>query len=489
MSTVTSRFVAFLALATGCAAAAAAAPAPSAEPIEGKWWGEAETPQERVAHGWEFRRNDKGELHAFLTQPVGGYFDLEMPGVVRVEGDHVRIDELKLDFVLTGDRLSGTWGRSSVKADLRRAASLPAQEPVPDLPTGPAPRWQTRIGGEIFASPAVADGVAYVGSTDGVFNAIRTSDGEFVWTFSAGRPILGAARLDGEAIYFVCDNGYLFKLERATGKELWRYDLGDARVSRILGHPHVFDWDWQGVRPLVAAGVVYTGSGDGSFHAVDAASGARIWRAETGGKIRNGAAIDGERILVGSADHFVYAFDRASGRELWKHDSGAEVDTEPLVVDGKVVIGNRGVGLMALAAATGERLWKTTFWGSWLESTPVLVDGTLYVGSSDLGRVSALDPADGRVLWRTEVYGWTFGTPLVAGDRIFAGAAGGKPYAFRHVAGFTALDRRSGKLLARWPFPESSGAHQWGIAGSPALAGDVVVVTTIDGSLYGFPLN
>jgi len=29
------------------------------------------------------------------------------------------------------------------------------------------------------------------------------------------------------------------KLERATGKEIWRYELGDARVERVLPHPTV----------------------------------------------------------------------------------------------------------------------------------------------------------------------------------------------------------------------------------------------------------
>jgi outer membrane protein assembly factor BamB len=114
------------------------------------------------------------------------------------------------------------------------------------------------------------------------------------------------------------------------------------------------------------------------------------------------------------------------------------------------------------------------------------VDGVLYVGSSDLGRVSALDPGDGRVLWRTAVFGWTFGTPLVAADRIYAGAAGGTPYFIAHAASFNVLDRATGRLLQRWPLPESPGAHQWGIAGSLALAGDTVVATTIDGAILGF---
>jgi len=90
---------------------------------------------------------------------------------------------------------------------------------------------------------------------------------------------------------------------------------------------------------------------------------------------------------------------------------------------------------------------------------------------------------------RTDVYGWTFGTPLLVGDRIFAGAAGGEPYFIKHVASFSMLDRATGKLLRRYPLPEVPGAHQWGIAGSPALAGDLVVVSTIQGGLVAFPVS
>jgi outer membrane protein assembly factor BamB len=465
---------------------AAAAP-PDRDPIEGKWWGEVVAPHETVPFGLEFKRNAEDKLVLAITQPGANYFDMGYPGEVERKGNEVLLEPLALRATLAGDRLTGKLGRGQVSVDLRRAETLPSRPAIPELPTGSGPRWQTRLSGQIYASPAVADGVAYVGTTGGVFNSVRVSDGALIFTFLAGRPILGTARVDADAVYFTCDNGYLFKLERSGGKELWRYDLGDSRESRILPHPEAFGWDWHGPRPLVADGVVYVGAGDGSFHAVDAASGAGRWRAATKGRIRGGAALSGERVVVGSADHFMYAFDRASGRELWKYDSGAEIEDEPLVTQDKVFIGNRGIGLIALDAATGAEVWRTGFWGSWLESTPTLVDGVLYVGSSDLGRVSALDPADGRVLWRTDVFGWTFGTPLVLGDRIYAGAAGGTPYFIPHVASFCVLDRATGKLIERWPLAEAPGAHQWGIAGSLAVAGDTIVATTIDGSISGFP--
>ena len=397
------------------------------DPVEGKWLGSAGTELERVAIGLEFRRRADGTLALLLTQPVSNYFALETPGAVRRDGARVAHDELHLDLELVAGRLVGTYPGPGSAASFERVDELPAEPELPTVPRGPGPLWSTVLGGQVFATPAVAEGVAYVGTTGGVMNAVRVEDGRMLWAFRAGRPIFGEALAAGDALFFVCDDGHLFKLERATGNEIWRYELGDGGVPRILPHPAVFDWDWQAPKPVVAEGTVYVGSGDGSFHAVDAATGARRWRFETGGKIRTGAAIDGDRVFVGSADHHLYALDRASGRELWRHDTGAEVDTTPIVAGGKVLVGNRGHGLRALAAATGELLWRSFFWGSWVESTPVVVDGTIFIGSSDLSRVSAIDLASGRVLWRTDVFGWSWGTPLVTAERIYAAAAGGAP--------------------------------------------------------------
>jgi hypothetical protein len=39
-----------------------------------------------------------------------------------------------------------------------------------------------------------------------------------------------------------------------------------------------------------------------------------------------------------------------------------------------------------------------------------------------------------------------------------------------------------------WPIADT-GANQWGIAGSPAQSDDAVIVATIAGSLYAFPMQ
>lgn len=458
------------------------------DPLEGKWLGTAGSEREKIVVGLEFQRDPQGKLVLRLTQPVSNYFGVDPGGEFQRKGDEVTHEGMALSLRLRGDELVGTYPGPNSPATLKRVDTLPSEQDPPAVPKGPEPRWQARLGGQVFAAPTVMDKVAFVGTTGGVFNAVKTDSGEFAWTYSTGAAIHGAATAVGDAVYFASDDGFLYKLARADGKLRWRYGLGDADVGRVLGHPHVYDWDWQGAQPLVADGVVYIGAGDGGFHAVDAETGARKWRFYSGGKIRNGAALDGDRIVFGSHDHHVYALERASGKEVWRHDTKAAIDSTPVVHAGRVLVGNRGGGLYSLAAQTGELQWRQFFWGSWVESTPVIVDGTLYMGSSDLRRVSAINPDNGHVLWRSDVYGWSFGTPLVLGNRLYVGAAGGTPYFVRHLASFNTLDRKTGRILTRWPMADT-GAHQWGIAGSPALAGDTVVVASMSGSLYGFPVQ
>jgi len=481
---IRSRTVIALAFAFSSAAAVAAESA--RDPVEGLWLGTAGTDRERIEVGLDFHRDAEGKLRIKLTQPIMNFFGITDPGEVKRDGNRVVDEAIFLDLTLDGDSLTGHYPGPKSPATFRRVDKLPTEAQPPSLASA-APLWQTRLNGQVYAAPIVADGVAYVGTTGGVFNAVDTKTGKIAWAFGAGGPIFGAAGVAGDAVYFASDNGFLFKLDRASGKEVWRYDLGDRAIPRVLPHPAVFAWDWQGAQPLVADGIVYVGAGDGGFHAVDAASGERKWRFAASGKIRSGAAISGNDVFFGSADHFVYALDRRSGAEHWRFDTKADVDATPVIHNGKLLIGNRGYGLFAIAADSGTELWKNYFWGSWVESTPVVVDGTIYIGSSDLRRVSAIDPADGRVIWRSDVYGWAWATPVVTKDKIYAGAAGGTPYELHHVASFSTLDRKTGKLLARWPIADTGG-HQWGIAGSPALAGDSIVFATIAGSLYAFPL-
>jgi outer membrane protein assembly factor BamB/glyoxylase-like metal-dependent hydrolase (beta-lactamase superfamily II) len=464
----------------------ASAAALDAAALEGQWLGTIGSARERIEVGLEFRRGADGTLALRLTQPISNYFDVDPGGELRIEGDAIVLDSLALKLQLRDGKLVGHFPGPRSQAELSRSDHLPQALPPPAVPRGPEPVWRTRLSGQIYASPVVFDELIYIGSTGGVLNALRAVDGSPAWTFRTAAPIHAAVAVDAEAVYVSSDDGMLHKLDRDDGTAVWRYELGGSRGGRVLPHPQVFDWDWRGATPLLADGTVYLGGADGRMHAIDAASGAARWVHAGGSRIRQGAALEDGRLYYGAEDGTLRALDAATGTEIWRFASGAAVDTDSLLHADALFFGNRGGGLYALDAADGSERWRLYFWGSWVESTPVMVDGVLYVGSSDLRRVSAIDPRTGTPLWRTDVHGWSFGTPLVDGERIYAGAAGGAPYFIEHLASFNVLDRRSGDVLTRWPLPDGGG-HQWGIAGSPVLAADKVVVGLIEGAVLAFP--
>jgi len=493
-------------LSSGDARAAAAPPA-TPDPVEGKWIGTVGFPQDRVQIGLDLQRDEKGDLKAYLYLPVSNFYGLDLGTVVRDRNRYLQRDNV-ISLTLAEDRLEGTFYPLNAPVALRRTDELPREVPIPELPKGPGPRWQTKLGGAIYAPAAVRDGVAYVGTGGGTLNAVNVRDGSFVWLFAAGNGIFGQPLATDQHLFFVCDNGYLFKLDRKSGKEIWRYDLGGERASRILEHQVLdklgigeFDFDESAPQPVLADGVVYVGSGDGSFHAVDAASGRRIWRFAAGvtvapvpwnshgeAKVRTTAALDGSRVVFGSFDHNVYSLERSTGKEVWRKDTHAEVTGAPVLVGGRLIVGNRGGLLVALEPATGAVVWRALLWGSSVESTATpAADGLFYVGSSDMRRVSLIDSKDGRVVWRADVFGRAWARPALTAQRVYASAEGASPYQMRHLGSLTALDRESGKIVWRWPMPEWPGSLVNGFVAAPVVDGDTVVVGGLDGTLYGFP--
>lgn len=465
------------------------------DPIEGKWYGVAGFPQDRVDIGFEIKQDANHELKAFLYSPVVNFYGLEIPGNLVKNGDRYEIDSYGLNVTLNENTLEGTYLPFHAPISLERTNHLPQEVPVPEFSPGPDPKWQVKLGSAIYARTAVRGGKAYVGTFGGMFYAIDLKDGSFVWAFAAGRSVLGEALATDDAVYFVCDNGYLFKLDRTKGTELWRYDLGDERAPRILEHQVVdnsgeFDFDHLAPCPLLVDGVLYVGSGDGSFHAIDAASGKSLWKFQGKGKIRTNAVTDGTRIFFGTFENTVYGVDRATGKELWNRNTYGEITSSPMLIENRLIVGNRGGLLIALNPSDGATLWKMLFWGSSVESTPSPGEGGIfYIGSSDMRRLSSIDSKDGRVLWRTDVYGWAWAQPLMTKDRIFMSVVGGNPYEVRHLGSLTAIDRSTGKITWRRPMQEWQGSWINGFAAPPVLDGSLLVVGGLDGTLYAFPVR
>ena len=87
----------------------------------------------------------------------------------------------------------------------------------------------------VTATPAVVDGIAYVGDWSGRFYALRVSNGKKVWTYRtephanvyAGQIVSSAAvaDVDGEPTVFFGGGKTLYALRARDGKLVWKHEL------------------------------------------------------------------------------------------------------------------------------------------------------------------------------------------------------------------------------------------------------------------------
>ena len=115
--------------------------------------------------------------------------------------------------------------------------------------------WKFATGGGVFSSPAVADGVVFVGSWDAKVYALNATTGAQVWSYSADYWWYWSSPAVAGGIVFVgSQDGYVYALNAATGALVWSYATGDTVDSS----------------PTVVGGVVFVGSNDGKVYAFGA---------------------------------------------------------------------------------------------------------------------------------------------------------------------------------------------------------------------------
>lgn len=475
-------------------AAPGTAMTPATDPIEGVWTGTVTAPQGEAAEiGFEFGRTQRGTL-ALKVVHFPEMFTYAHPFVIPLEREGAagyRITPaFNIVMQLEGDVITGTFAPGKLPLRLRRGGTFGAQPPAPAYPAAPAPLWSFALGAGTWAPPVAADGVVYVGTSAGRFHAVHTADGTARWSWQGEHGIDGRAVPTDDTVLVVDVKNNLLALDRATGALRWLTPLHDEVVAGAPA-PDNPTFNHRAATPLVIGGTVYVGSSDRGLYALDARTGAKLWRHDAGAPVFSGIGRRGEAGLVfGTMDGSVVFLDRHTRKETQRFKTGGGVVTTPVISAGRLVVGSRDYLLHGFNL-DGREAWRYAYWFSWIESTPVERDGLLYVGASDYSRVVALDPATGRARWATKVHGMNWGSPLVTADRVFTGTAsqniGGT--IIPHEGGLVAIDRATGRVLWRHVAPAAPEGGFGGYAGTLALDGGKVIAAGFDGRLVAFPAN
>ncbi|ABF43167.1 Pyrrolo-quinoline quinone [Candidatus Koribacter versatilis Ellin345] len=385
-------------------------------------------------------------------------------------------------------------------------------------------KWKFETKAQLHSSPAVANGVVYVGSTSRNLLAVDLETGKLKWKFETGARIVSSPAVVDGVVYVASYDGNFYAVDAVTGKEKWKFKTGGEKrfaAPHLHGSTPVTEtmpdpFDSYLSSPVVVAGVVYFGSGDTNVYALNAADGSLKWKFKTGDVVHASPALADGTLYVGSWDSYFYAIDAATGKEKWKLKTGEDHDiynqvgiqSSAAVADGVVYFGCRDSNFYAVDAKTGEKKWAFNNKGSWVISSPAVKDGRVYFATSDTGLVYALD-LNGKEVWHFDGKHWVvFSSPAIAGNTLYLGSHAGK---------LRAIDLTSGKLA--WEF-ETDGSKANGagltkpdgtpnyeaafhtnfyddmvagvqimlktgaILGSPVVSGDTVIFASSDGNVY-----
>ena len=299
-------------------------------------------------------------------------------------------------------------------------------------------KWKFHTDGRVISSPTIANGMVYVGSTDGNLYAIELESGTARWKFSTKVRVTSSAAVDGNVVYFASFDGSLYAVNVKSGRLTWKFQTrGERRFAGLHLHgiepsgeamPDPFDVYLSS--PAVWANAVYFGSGDGNVYAVDKNTGALKWKFQTGNVVHASPAIADGMLFIGSWDSYFYALDATSGKEKWRFKTGEDheiynqvgIQSSAAVLDGVVYFGCRDSNLYALEAATGRKKWAFNTKGAWVVTSPAVRDGKVFFATSDSALFYVVDAKSGTPVFSLK-FGWPmFSSPALAGNMVYLGS-------------------------------------------------------------------
>lgn len=346
--------------------------------------------------------------------------------------------------------------------------------------------WRFATGGPVRSTPALVDGILYVGGTDGRMYAISADLGTLEWAFDVGSSVVSSPAVAAGHVVFIDRSNVIHALDRNTGEEEWRRETGPD-----LPLPWGWEgWDYIGPSATVIADprsadaeLVIIGSGAGGVYALDAGTGSERWRFEVGARVRSTPAVSDGTVYIGASDGVLYALDLGTGQEKWRFETSGvsmnaadfgfdrtQIYSSPTVAGGYVYFGSRDASLYALDAASGTMAWHREDGSAWVIGSPAFQNDRLFVGRSSSGAFRARDAATGDELWVQSTGAWILGSPMVSGDVVYIGNRDGWVFAFA---------AEDGREL--WKYRTTGSVFS-----SPVVHGDRLYVGSDDGFVYAF---
>ena len=281
--------------------------------------------------------------------------------------------------------------------------------------------WSFASGKRIVGTPAVSEGIVVFGSADRNIYGLNAADGSLRWKVEAAEPVLGAVTIH-EGIAYVGASDKTFRaIDIQTGKVVWSYDQVKGYIE---------------TKPLVVDDKVIFSAWDNTLYALEKATGKEIWK-WTGGLTRmhfSPAAVwpvaSNGKVFIADPQRAMTAVNLQNGETVWRTFRSQVRETIGLSEDGERVYSktmNDSIVCYSTLTDTPEQVWASNvgFGYEHAPSMPLEKDGVVY-GSTKEGLLFALEAKTGKIIWKHKIGNSLINTvvPLNGREVLFTATSG-----------------------------------------------------------------
>jgi outer membrane protein assembly factor BamB len=271
-----------------------------------------------------------------------------------------------------------------------------------DLKTGDK-KWEKQLETGFNASPAVKDGLIYLGDLDGKFHCFDTKDGSEKWSHETQAEINSSANFYKEFVLVGSQDATLYCLDAKSGKEKWKFQIADQiRCS-----------------PTVVENRCFLAGCDGKLHIVDLDKGEAVADVPIDSPTGSTPAARGDMVYFGNEGGVFFGVNWKEAKTIWTFQDDKRSQAfrgSAAVTSDAVIIGGRDKMVRAFEPMSDKVKWSFQTRAR-VDASPVVVGDRVFIAVAD-GRIYALGLTDGKEQWKYEGGGGFAGSPAVADGKL-----------------------------------------------------------------------
>ncbi|WP_281615330.1 PQQ-like beta-propeller repeat protein [Flammeovirga sp. SubArs3] len=254
-----------------------------------------------------------------------------------------------------------------------------------------------------------------------IYSSVLYGQTSLVWEYKLSQGVYSSPVIDNNVLFIGSNDSSFYALDKSNGQLFWKYRTKGELKSQ----------------PLVYKESVIFNSTDGFIYSVNKNTGQLIWRFATEGEKRkdiwdyylSSPIISEDKLFIGSGDGHLYTLNPYNGELIWKHKTGGIIHANPLVYQNKVFIGSFDGFFYALNVENGELIWKfKTIGDEYFPNGEIQKGATIYKNSIIFGsrdyNIYSLNIDTGRGMWnRKEKGSWVVAEPLIVDDIVYFGTS------------------------------------------------------------------